>query len=70
MTDRVSGIVVTLDKDYRDDDVEAVLDAIRMIKGVASVKTNVVSVNDHINREKIRFEMSDKLLKALREEYE
>lgn len=37
MTDRHAGYVVTLDRDIREDDAEAVLNAIRMVKGVASV---------------------------------
>ena len=37
MTDRHSGYVVSLDHDIREDDAEAVLNALKMIKGVLSV---------------------------------
>lgn len=37
MTDRHAGYVVTLDKNVREDDAQPILDAIRMIKGIASV---------------------------------
>lgn len=38
MTERHSGYVVALDHDIRDDDAEAVINAIRMIKGVLSIE--------------------------------
>jgi hypothetical protein len=34
MTDRLKGCVVTFDQDLRTDDAEAILNAIRMVKGV------------------------------------
>lgn len=38
MTTRYSGFVVTLTDDIREDDAEAVVTALRMVKGVASVE--------------------------------
>ena len=38
MTDRHSGYVVVLNRDIREDDAEAVINAIRMVKGVLSVE--------------------------------
>jgi hypothetical protein len=53
MTDRHAGYVVTLAKDIRDDDAEeSVLVAIRMIKGVVSVKPVVADIGMHITRER------------------
>jgi hypothetical protein len=37
MTDRHMGYVVTLDENIREDDSEHVLNALRMVRGVASV---------------------------------
>lgn len=54
MTDRVKGCVVTFDRDYRDDDVEEILQAIRMIKGVISVEGSVKTLDDTMNRERIK----------------
>ena len=54
MTDRVKGCVVTFDHDYRDDDVEEILQAIRMIKGVISVEGSLKKIDDMINRERIK----------------
>lgn len=38
MTTRYSGFVVTLTDDIREDDAEAIVTALRMVKGVASVQ--------------------------------
>lgn len=54
MTDRVKGCVVTFDRDYRDDDAEEILQAIRMIKGVLSVEGSVKNLDDTMNRERIK----------------
>lgn len=48
MTDRIRTLTVTLDRDYRDDDAQAVIDALRMIRGVSSVEMGVpVDGNQH-----------------------
>lgn len=52
--------------DIRDDDVVALLDAIRMLKGVLSVTTDVVDSSDWMNRERIRFELRQKLFEILK----
>ena len=57
MTDRIRVLTVVLDKDYRDDDCEHVINAIKMIKGVRSVEPEVVDMQDHV----ARMEASDKL---------
>lgn len=38
MSDRVQTLTVTLDKEYRTDDIQPILDAIRCMKTVKSVK--------------------------------
>jgi len=68
MTDRYKGFIVTLDKDYRSDDSEAIITAIGMVKGVADVKPLVAEYNDHINRQRIKMEMTDKLWKVLQDD--
>jgi hypothetical protein len=65
MTDRVKGFTVTLDQDYRDDDVEGILNAVRMIHGVAHVEPSIVTSEDHMNRQVIKYELQKKLYKAL-----
>lgn len=63
MTDRVKGLVVTLDKDYRIDDVQAIIDAIMMTKGVASVSPSITTAEDWMNRSHV-------LLKAQQDLFE
>lgn len=44
MTARTQTIVVALDKEYRDDDIEDILNAIKLLKGV--LKAEIIQ-NDH-----------------------
>lgn len=41
MTDRINGLMVVLDRDFREDDVQCLVDAIKMLKGVQQVNRNV-----------------------------
>ena len=55
---------VILDEDYRDDDAHQIRGAISMVKGVSNVTFGeAVNANDYIEREKIRRELIDSLLK-------
>jgi len=66
MTDRVKGFVVTLSEDMREDDAQAIADAIRMVRGVLDVSPSIVDHEDHMNRERIRRELQEKLWDILR----
>ena len=61
MTDRLKGVYVAFERDMRDDDAETIIHAIQMIKGVKSVKGNIVDSNDWMNREQIKAEIKAKL---------
>ena len=61
MTDRIKGFVVTLEEDKREDDVAHLQSLIAALKGVHSVSVSVHNVDDHINRQRIRQELIDKL---------
>lgn len=65
MTDRIKGFIVTLDKDYREDDVEVIKNAIEMIKGVLDVSEVKTDIDDHMNRQKITMEFRSKMYDAL-----
>lgn len=67
MTDRYKGCVVTFDRDIREDDVEPLTSAISMLRGVASVALKMANPDDHMNRERIRSEIEEKLWAALRD---
>lgn len=70
MTERVKGLVVTFSNDIRIDDVQVLVDAISMFKGVASVKPNISTPSDHINQERIRYELKEKFYKFIEENFE
>ena len=65
MTDRVNGVYVSFDKDYRTDDVQSIIDAIKMIKGVLDVEINVTNMTDWMNRSKIASEYQDAIYDTL-----
>jgi hypothetical protein len=52
MTTRHAGYIVTLDDDIREDDAEAIIGAIRMIKFVQSVTPIEAGYSDVIARER------------------
>jgi hypothetical protein len=67
MTDRVKGFTVTLEHDIRIDDVEVILNAVRMIKGVANVEPSISTHDDHMNRERLKWELRDKFYEFMKE---
>lgn len=66
MTDRIKGLTVVLDRDIRDDDCQAIIDAVSMIRGVLRVEKHVMTGSDYMVREQVRHELEQKLLDALR----
>lgn len=67
MSDRINGFVVILDKDYKDEDVEQTINAIKQIKGVLEVKPNIVTLDEHIVGERIKIEIVNKIYDFARE---
>jgi len=65
MTDRIKGVYVALDRDYRVDDAEEILIALKMVKGVLDVTSDITGIDDWSNRVRIRQELSAKLWEAL-----
>lgn len=57
MTDRFLTLTVVLDRDYRDDDAQSIIDAIKMVKGVLSVKGNVADGSEYMAIERARHEL-------------
>jgi hypothetical protein len=70
MTNRVNGLFIALEHDIREDDVEVIMNAIRMVKGVADVEKNVVNHTDYFARTKIRNELEISLIKAIRKTFD
>jgi hypothetical protein len=48
VTDRHSGYVVTLAADVRDDDAQAIITALRMVRGVISVEPVIADIQSLI----------------------
>lgn len=67
MTTRLKAVLVTFDQDLREDDAEAIINAIRCVKHVADVSPIPTNPEDHAARSRVRAELSDKILGALRE---
>ncbi len=65
MSDKIKGLTVVLAQDYRDEDVQKIIDTIEMIKGVKSVTMIEVNANDYINRERIKSELREKIIDVL-----
>jgi hypothetical protein len=65
MSDRVRGFTVILERDIRDEDFEAIRQAVLIVKGVAKVEPEIVSGSDHINRQAIKWELRRKVLEVL-----
>lgn len=65
MTDRVKAITVILERDNREDDVQALCDAIMLFQGVASVEKQLVTMEDAIARIRVKREMEERIWKAL-----
>ena len=67
MTDRVKGLYVALERDIRTDDLEVILTAIRMIKGVSGVEYEqfITDPDDWMNRQQVRMELQPIILEFL-----
>lgn len=61
MTDRISGYIVTLKDDIRDDDAEQITNAIKMVKNVLTVEPIVSDIQTHIAYQRVKHEMVKKL---------
>jgi len=67
MTDRVQSLTVVLDDDYRVDDVEFIVNAIRMIKGVRTVENGpVVDHADWMARMRVGTDLQNEVLEMFR----
>jgi phosphate starvation-inducible protein PhoH len=70
MTDRIKGLIVSLDIDIREDDAQAIIEAIRQIRHVVGVGFSLFTADDLINRMRIRADFEERIWKALKEEHD
>lgn len=62
MTDRLKGCWVAFEQDYRVDDAESILAAIRQVRGVAGVEPKVSNYEDWSARQQVRESLRDLIL--------
>lgn len=67
MSDRHAAYIVTLAEDVREDDAEAIVTALRMVRGVLSVEPVVADYAQHIAEQRVDQKWRDRLLALLRE---
>lgn len=65
MTDMINAFTVTLERDLREDDAEALKQAIGQLRGVVSVMPNVAHIEDHIAYDRARADLRRRLWAAL-----
>lgn len=65
MTDRIHSLTVVLEKDMRDDDAQALINAITQLRGVLSVSGNISDLSDHIAQVRARRELGEKLFNVI-----
>ena len=65
VTDRIKGLVVTLDKDMRADDTEGIVKAISNIRGVSDVSEMVADPDHYIAVARARQELREKMIDIL-----
>jgi hypothetical protein len=66
MAQRLKAVLVSFDDDIREDDAEAVIQAIRMIRRVASVGPVPADIDDHLARQRARLELVAQLWDVLK----
>ena len=64
MTDRVKALTVVLDADYRIDDIQVLVDAIKMMRRVADVKPDIATYEDYMHRARVRSDIFNEVVKA------
>lgn len=65
MTDRHSGYYVILEKDMREDDAQAIINAIKMIKGVLTVEPKIGGYESLMSEERARHNLGKRLFSVL-----
>jgi hypothetical protein len=65
MTDRYNYLIVTFEKDMRDDEAQPIINAIRQIRNVLDVHPNVANATDMVAEIRARDAISNKLWDVL-----
>jgi len=68
MSDRIKGLLVHLDHDYKDLDASDLIRIFQMIKGVIKVEPIPTNLEDHLNRSRAKQELKEKIINILYDE--
>ena len=67
MTDRFHSLTVALTHDLRDDDAQALIDAISLLRGVLAVSGNVRTADSFVAQSRAKREMEQRLWGVIKE---
>ena len=67
--DKIKGLTVVLEKDFKKEECELIINAIKQIKGVLTVDISVANIDDYINRIKIQGRMKNNLMDFIRTDF-
>lgn len=67
MADRVFGFHVLLDKEYREDDIQTIIDAVKMIRGVKTVDVHISTADTWMAYAHARMDIAEKLFEIYKE---
>jgi hypothetical protein len=65
MTDRYNALTVVFERDMRDEDAKALMQAIGLMRGVAGVALNIADPGSFIAQERARTELIEKMSSIL-----
>lgn len=65
MTDSISYLTVALEQDFREDDVECIVLAIRQLRGVLKVEKNISNPDDWLAYSRARSDLAQRVWNAL-----
>lgn len=64
MTTKIKALTVVLEADTREDDVESLVQAVTLLRGVASVTTEPVDMGDYSARQRLAYEWRNTMLEV------
>ena len=67
MTDRIKGLWVALDCNIREDEIEPLIEAIKMLRNVEAVTAKKVKSDDWMIENQLRAKIRDKLVDLFKE---
>ncbi|WP_343743341.1 hypothetical protein [Herbaspirillum huttiense] len=65
MTDRIHSFTVVLDEDIREEDAAAIANAIRLMRGILTVESNLSDPGQFVAEARVRRELGEKLWEVL-----